>query len=44
VLLSYVVDAAINISHAVIYRSEHWWRGQATVVSPLGHTVLTRIC
>lgn len=38
VLLSYVVDAAINICHAVIYRSEHWWRGQATVVSLLSHS------
>jgi ATP-binding cassette, subfamily B, vacuolar membrane transporter HMT1/ACLQ len=33
VLVTFLVDAAINVSHAILYRSQHWWRGQATVVS-----------
>lgn len=32
VLLTFVVDAALNITHAILDRSEHWWRGQAAVV------------
>jgi ABC-type transport system involved in Fe-S cluster assembly fused permease/ATPase subunit len=36
VLLTFLVDAAVNISHAIIDRSEHWWRGQATVIYIVG--------
>lgn len=32
VLVTFVVDGAINTSHAVIARSEHWWCGQSVVV------------
>ncbi|KAH8700341.1 heavy metal tolerance protein precursor [Talaromyces proteolyticus] len=36
VLLTYLVDTAINVSHAIIYRSEHWWCGQSTVIYLVG--------
>ncbi|OKL56550.1 hypothetical protein UA08_08347 [Talaromyces atroroseus] len=36
VLLTFLVDAAINVSHAILYRSQHWWRGQATVIYIVG--------
>lgn len=32
VLLTFLADAAINVSHAIIARSEHWWCGQSVVV------------
>lgn len=38
VLLTYVVDAAVIVTHAILYRSQHWWRGQATVVSSFHFT------
>lgn len=33
ILLTFVADAVINITHVMIARSEHWWRGQSLVVS-----------
>lgn len=39
VLLTFLVDAVVNVSHAIIDRSEHWWRGQATVVSKSRRTL-----
>lgn len=32
VLATYIADAAIHMTHAMISSSEHWWCGQATVV------------
>jgi hypothetical protein len=40
VLLTFLVDATVNVSHAIIDRSEHWWRGQATVVSKSRRTYM----
>lgn len=36
VIVTFLLDAAINVSHAIICRSEHWWRGQATVIYIVG--------
>ena len=33
VLGTFVVDAAVNIAHAVVAKPEKWWCGQAVVVS-----------
>lgn len=33
VLVTFVADAAVNMAHALFYRSEHWWCGQSLVVS-----------
>ena len=33
ILLTLVADAVITISHVMVARSEHWWRGQSLVVS-----------
>lgn len=33
VLVTLVADAAINVAHVMVARSEHWWCGQAVVVS-----------
>jgi hypothetical protein len=33
VLLTFIADAAINMGHVLYSRSEHWWNGQAVVVS-----------
>lgn len=33
VLVTLVADAAINMAHVIVARSEHWWCGQAVVVS-----------
>lgn len=33
VLVTLVADAAINMAHVIVARSEHWWGGQAVVVS-----------
>lgn len=38
VLLTFIADAALNMAHAIIARSEHWWRGQAVVVSTTNDT------
>lgn len=32
VLLTIVADAAFTITHVIVFRSEHWWRGQSLVV------------
>lgn len=32
VLVTLVVDAVVNITQALLFRSVHWWRGQAVVV------------
>lgn len=32
VLVTFIADAAINIAHTVLARSEHWWCGQSLVV------------
>lgn len=34
VLVTFVADAAVHISHVVAAQEERWWCGQATVVSP----------
>ncbi|KAJ5469038.1 hypothetical protein N7475_006790 [Penicillium sp. IBT 31633x] len=44
VLATYIADAAIHMTHAMVSSSEHWWCGQATVVFVVGsffaHTVI----
>ena len=32
-LLTFAVDAVVNIIHVIVRRSQHWWPGQAFVVS-----------
>ena len=32
VLVTFVFEAALNIAHTVVARSEHWWCGQSLVV------------
>lgn len=32
VLVTYLADATIYITHVMVARSEHWWRGQSVVV------------
>lgn len=32
VLVTFVLEAALNIAHTVVARSEHWWCGQSLVV------------
>jgi len=34
VLVTFVVDAGITISHVIAAKEERWWCGQATVVRP----------
>ncbi|EAW11477.1 putative vacuolar ABC heavy metal transporter (Hmt1) [Aspergillus clavatus NRRL 1] len=36
VLVTLVVDAAINVAHVMIARAEHWWCGQAVVIYVVG--------
>lgn len=33
VMFTFVVDATVNILHALFHRREQWWCGQSTVVS-----------
>lgn len=33
VLMTLLVDAAFNMVHVLLYRSENWWCGQSVVVS-----------
>lgn len=33
VLLTFAADAAVNIAHVIVFRSQHWWPGQSLVVS-----------
>lgn len=33
ILVTFVADAAINVTHVVFAKSEQWWCGQAVVVS-----------
>lgn len=33
-LITYVIDAASTVSHAIISRDQHWWCGQSLVVCP----------
>lgn len=35
ILLTIVAEGALNVSHVIIARSEHWWCGQSVVVSSL---------
>lgn len=32
ILFTFVADAAINMSHVILFRQDHWWCGQAVVV------------
>ena len=32
VLMTFVIDASINVVHTITARSEHWWCGQSVVV------------
>lgn len=42
VLVTFIVDASVNIAHTIIARSEHWWCGQSVVVRfSLGRTSTT---
>ncbi|KAJ5174915.1 uncharacterized protein N7482_000792 [Penicillium canariense] len=36
VLMTFLTDATIYILHVVMARSEHWWRGQSTVIYIVG--------
>lgn len=36
VLVTYLADAAIYITHVMVARSEHWWRGQSVVIYIVG--------
>jgi hypothetical protein len=33
VMFTFLVDAAVNVVHIILYRDTKWWCGQATVVS-----------
>jgi hypothetical protein len=54
VLVTYLADAVIYITHVMVARSEHWWRGQSVVVClsvvlgqccrPNGYSTLTIGC
>lgn len=33
VLFSFIAEAAIHVAHIVLHRKDHWWCGQAVVVS-----------
>lgn len=35
ILVTFVAEAAANVSHVMVARSEHWWCGQSVVVCPL---------
>jgi hypothetical protein len=39
VLATLVADAAINMTHVLFARSQHWWCGQSVVVGPLNMEV-----
>lgn len=32
VLVTFVADAALNVAHSIVSRSQHWWCGQSVVV------------
>ncbi|KAJ6131446.1 hypothetical protein N7523_001906 [Penicillium sp. IBT 18751x] len=36
VLVTYLADAIIYITHVMVARSEHWWRGQSVVIYIVG--------
>ncbi|KAL4808930.1 hypothetical protein BDV18DRAFT_133521 [Aspergillus unguis] len=36
VLLTLVAEAAVNVAHVMVARSEHWWCGQAVVIYVVG--------
>ncbi|KAE8350375.1 hypothetical protein BDV28DRAFT_40262 [Aspergillus coremiiformis] len=36
ILLTIIVDAAVNVAHVIIFRSEHWWCGQSVVIYVVG--------
>lgn len=38
ILLTLVADAAINMTHVILAKSEHWWCGQSVVVSLLEYS------
>lgn len=42
VLVSFVVDAAFNMVHVLLYRHENWWCGQSVVVSSPEHDLLSK--
>ncbi|KAI2083838.1 ATP-binding cassette-type vacuolar membrane transporter Hmt1 [Ophidiomyces ophidiicola] len=36
ILLTFVADAALNMSHVMLHRLEHWWAGQSVVIYIVG--------
>ncbi|KAK2757039.1 hypothetical protein FQN54_005008 [Arachnomyces sp. PD_36] len=36
VILTFIVDAGVNMAHVIVNRDEHWWCGQAVVVYIIG--------
>jgi hypothetical protein len=36
ILLTFIADATIYITHVMVARAENWWRGQSVVVCSLG--------
>lgn len=36
ILVTFVADAAITMTHVIVYRAQHWWCGQSFVVSISG--------
>jgi hypothetical protein len=44
VLLTLMGDATLNLAHTIFYRAEHWWCGQAVVVSFLYKTFFFLFC
>jgi hypothetical protein len=36
VLVTIIADAAVNVAHVIVSRSEHWWCGRSVVVSISG--------
>ena len=44
IIMVFTIDAAVNIAHAILYRHQQWWCGQATVVRPLMHMDFYVLC
>ncbi|KAB8232962.1 hypothetical protein ETB97_002583 [Aspergillus alliaceus] len=36
ILLTIIADAAVNVAHVIVSRSEHWWCGQSVVIYIVG--------
>lgn len=43
ILLTLVADAAINMTHVILAKSEHWWCGQSVVVSLENNPLTTSV-